>query len=181
MRRLVVGLMGCAVLVAGCGEKPPAVQQTPPQFILKKPSDPPLPPPPPEKGPEPPYQRGGSMQLTPDPLGGPARVVDTTRVPAQVGVGAPGQGLQDPKLVQMIVTPARALFSAQERLVFEVSVPHAVQLYEATQGRRIRSHAEFMEYVIRANQIQLPKLPAGQRYVFDAEAGELMVEKPATP
>jgi hypothetical protein len=179
MRWFMSCLMGAAILMAGCAEKP-APSDKPRQFILQKsPPKPPEPPPLPDQGREPPYQRGGKMQLSSDPLGGPATVVDTTQVKAEAGVGAKGRRLDNPNLNKMIVTPARTLFRVQERLVFEVTVPHAVQLFEASNGRRIKSHAEFMEQVIRANQIQLPELPAGQRYVFDPDSGELMVEKPA--
>ena len=68
---------------------------------------------------------------------------------------------------------------SQERVVFEITVPHAIQLYEATKGMRIKTSEEFMEHIIRANQIQLPELPAGQRYIYEPLSGELMVEKPA--
>ena len=42
----------------------------------------------------------------------------------------------------------------------------------------IRTVKEFMEKVIQANQIQLPELAAGSKYVWDPEKGELMVERP---
>lgn len=103
---------------------------------------------------------------------------ETVRVPAAVGVGVKGRLLDDPKLVQMIVTPARALFRTRERVVFEIQIPHALQLYEATNGRKPKSHEEFMQEIIQFNQIPLPELPPGQRYVYDPEQGELMVEKP---
>ncbi len=64
-------------------------------------------------------------------------------------------------------------------MVFEIQVPHALQLYEATNGRKPATHEEFMEQIIKANQIELPELPAGQRYIYDSQTGELMVEKPA--
>jgi len=104
---------------------------------------------------------------------------DTQRVPAQVGVGVKGRRLDDPRLVQMIVTPARALFRTRERMVFEVQIPHALQLYEATHGRKPPTHDEFMRQIIQFNQIRLPELPPGQRYVYDPQTGELMVEQPA--
>ena len=110
----------------------------------------------------------------------PPAASDTTRVKAEVGVGVKGQPLEDPRLVQTIVAPARALFRTEQRVVFEIQIPHAMQLYEATNGKRPATHAEFMEQIIQANQIVLPELPAGQRYVYDPETGELMVEKPAS-
>ncbi len=35
-----------------------------------------------------------------------------------------------------------------------------------------------MENIIKANGIALPELPAGQKYVFDPEQAQLMVERP---
>ncbi len=101
------------------------------------------------------------------------------RVKAQVGVGVKGRRLDNEALVQSIVTPARALFRTQERVVFEIQIPHAVNLFEAANGRKPNSHDEFMQQIVEANNLKLPELPAGQRYVYDPTAGELMVERPA--
>lgn len=178
MRWLVCCVIGGAVLIAGCAEQPAPAEPHQKPGKWKFPPKPPDPPPPPEKGPEPPYPPGGTMQLKSDPVGGPARVDETTRVKAEVGVGAKGRRLEDPKLVKMIVTPAVAYFRTQERIVFEVTLPHALQLFEATNGRKPKTHEEFMEQIIQANQINLPELPPGHRYVYDPQTGELMVEKP---
>ena len=37
-----------------------------------------------------------------------------------------------------------------------------------------------MEKVIKANNIELPKLPDGQIYIWDPDAAELLVERPKT-
>lgn len=103
----------------------------------------------------------------------------TERMKAQVGVGVKGRRLENKDLVQTIVTPARALFRTQERLVFEVQIPHALQLFDATNGRKPNSQDEFFQQIIKANNIKLPELPAGQKYIYDPQAGELMVERPA--
>ena len=81
-------------------------------------------------------------------------------------------------LVQMIVVPARTLFAVQERLIFEVQIPQALQLYVASEGKP-KTNREFMENIIVRNGIELPELPSGQRYVYDPQKEELMVEKPA--
>jgi len=57
-------------------------------------------------------------------------------------------------------------------------VPHALQLYEASNGAAPKTHDEFMENVIKANQIKLPVLPPGHKYVYDPETKQLMVERP---
>jgi hypothetical protein len=45
-------------------------------------------------------------------------------------------------------------------------------------GRGPKTHEEFMEKIIRANDIKLPELPSGHRYVYDPVQGELLVEQP---
>jgi hypothetical protein len=101
------------------------------------------------------------------------------RVRAEVGVGKRGQSLNDEQGIGgMIVQPARALFATEQRVVFNVLIPKAVQLFEATEGRKPRSHDEYMSRIIKANLIKLPTLPAGQKYIYDPNTGELMVQKP---
>jgi hypothetical protein len=65
-------------------------------------------------------------------------------------------------------------------IAFEIMVPQALQLYAATEGNYPKTHQEFWEKVIVANQLetQLPQLPEGHRYVYDPEKKELMVERP---
>lgn len=102
---------------------------------------------------------------------------DMERVKAEKGVGVKGRSL-DPH-EGLIVTSAKALFTVRERAVFEIQIPEALKLYKATNDKGPKSHEEFMAQIIDANQIQLPQLPPGQRYVYDPEKEELMVERPA--
>ncbi|GIW93738.1 MAG: hypothetical protein KatS3mg110_1779 [Pirellulaceae bacterium] len=106
---------------------------------------------------------------------------NTTRVPAQVGVGRRGRSLDqfNSGVQRVIAEPARSLFAARERMVFQVSIPHALQLFQAEKGYLPRSHEEFMREIIEYNRIPLPELPPGHRYVYDPQRGELMVERPA--
>ncbi len=64
----------------------------------------------------------------------------------------------------------------QEKMEF-LAVDQALTLYKATNGELPKSHDEFMEKVIKANQINLPKLQEGDKYVYDPEKGQLMVDK----
>ena len=98
------------------------------------------------------------------------------QVQAGVGVGQQGRSLDEHEGVY--VTPVKALFATRERLVFEVQIPQALQLFNATEGRNPKSHEEFMEKIIKANQIQLPELPPNHRYLYDPMTNELMVERP---
>jgi hypothetical protein len=97
------------------------------------------------------------------------------RVKAEVGVGQAGRSLDQYEGVY--VTPAKAYFGFREKAVFTATLPKAMQLYEALNGKP-KTHEEFMTKIIEANHIQLPELPPGQRYVYDPEKGELMVERP---
>lgn len=94
-------------------------------------------------------------------------------VPAKVGVGAKGRSLDNESGV--LVTPARSLFAFQERAVFQIEIPKAMQLFEATESRKPKTHEEFMSRVVEANNIRLPRLPDGQRYRYDPQSGDLMV------
>ncbi len=103
----------------------------------------------------------------------PNAVPPGSAVPAQAGVGAKGRSLDNEKGV--LVTPAKTLFAARERVVFEIQIPQALQLFKASNGQPPASHDEFMQRVIAENAIQLPQLPAGQRYQYDPMTEQLMV------
>jgi hypothetical protein len=100
------------------------------------------------------------------------------RVVAEVGVGEKGRRLDQDHVVDAIAAPAKALFNTKERVVFEIQIPQAMQLFKATEGRMPKSHQEFMDKIITFNNIPLPELPAGHIYVYDPAAEELMVERP---
>ena len=98
------------------------------------------------------------------------------RVKAEKGVGVKGRSLD--QHAGVLVTPAKAYFSVRERAVFDIQIPEAIKLFKATNGNGPKSHEEFMAQIVDANQIRLPELPAGQRYVYDPEKEELQVERP---
>ncbi|WP_435008806.1 hypothetical protein P12x_000059 [Tundrisphaera lichenicola] len=54
-------------------------------------------------------------------------------------------------------------------------IDQALNLYQAANGEYPRTYEEFMEGVIRANNIALPKLPAYQKYAYDAPTHKLLV------
>ena len=79
----------------------------------------------------------------------------------------------------VLVTPAKAYFSVRERLVFEDQIPKAVNYSKpptATAPSRTKTSWPRSSTPIRSN---CRELPAGQRYVYDPEKEELMVERPA--
>ncbi|MDX1928526.1 MAG: hypothetical protein SFV81_18495, partial [Pirellulaceae bacterium] len=102
-------------------------------------------------------------------------------VKAQAGVGIKGRSLDgETGIGKMISAPAATLFTVKEKVVFEIQLPQALNLFLASEGRPPKSHAEFMEKIVKANQIQLPELPAGMTYRFNTELGELWVDPAAT-
>jgi hypothetical protein len=90
---------------------------------------------------------------------------------ADVNMGVRGQGYG----TGPIATPAATYWRAKEQIAFRIQIPEAMKLYKAENGNAPRSHQEFMDKIIRPNQVQLPELPAGQQYVYDPQAEELMV------
>jgi len=103
-------------------------------------------------------------------------------VRAETGVGARGQGLTPPSannpVGAMISAPVYSMFRTEQRIVFDLQIAPAMNIFRATHDRLPNSHDEFMREIIQANNIQLPRLPAGQEYVYDPQRGELMVRRP---
>ena len=103
---------------------------------------------------------------------------------ADVGVGRATQRM-DRHGEGFVATPAKALFRAKEKIVFQIQIPHALNLYRAEKGRLPASHEEFMKEIIEANNIALPALPEGRVYRYRPDKGELWVENagksPASP
>jgi hypothetical protein len=155
-----------------------AAEPSPPTEAPSAPAVQPLPPsPPPTLAPATGPELAPPAQATPAAVPGPAPAADMERVKAEKGVGVKGRSLDEHEGV--LVTPAKAYFSVRERAVFEMQIPQALKLFKATNGNGPKTHEEFMAQIIDANQIQLPELPAGQRYVYDPEKEELQVERPA--
>ena len=99
------------------------------------------------------------------------------QVPAQAGVGIKGRSLDEHE--GALVTPAKTLFKVRERVVFEIQIPQAMALFQASEGNYPATHDEFMERIVNANNIKLPALPEQHVYVYDPESHELLVRRPA--
>ena len=105
----------------------------------------------------------------------PAPPQDTERVVAGRGVGREreelGQGFT--------TTPINVLLGVRERLAYEAQIPKQMQVYKAMHdGKPPQDMEEFMREIVNPCGIELPDLKRGHRYVYDAEAGQLMVERP---
>jgi hypothetical protein len=116
----------------------------------------------------------------PAPQAAPAKAVaqpqppgEVVREQAKVGMTGKGEGYGgDP-----ITEPVRQMWRVKEQVVL-LQIDQALKLFEATESRKPKSHEEFMEKIIKENNIPLPVLPAGHRYVYDPAKAELMVERP---
>ena len=118
----------------------------------------------------------GCQPTTPTP---PAAQQEPAKIQAQqalAGVGKRGQSLNDDQgVAKMISGPAAALMRIEQKAVLEIQIPHALQLFKATEGRVPKSHQEFMEKIVKANLLTLPELPEGAVYQFNTEKEQLWV------
>src|SRR5262245_14652462 len=87
-------------------------------------------------------------------------------------------GKFDPNAANQVVSdqkiratdPITGPLSAYGPMVEKVSiaaVDYSIQLFNAAEGRYPKDHEEFMEKIIKANNIQLPVLPYKGRYQYD--------------
>jgi hypothetical protein len=56
-------------------------------------------------------------------------------------------------------------------------IQHAVDLFNASEGRYPKDYDEFMIRIIKENQIKLPVLPGGAKYAYDVENHKLRIVK----
>ena len=98
---------------------------------------------------------------------------DVERQVAEVGVGKKGRGYGG----GVVSEPIRAMFRTEQRLQL-MNMDRAMKMYKAEKGYSPKTHDIFMDKIIKANGIELPELPEGERYVYDPEQAELMVERP---
>ncbi|MDX2038168.1 MAG: hypothetical protein SFX72_16085 [Isosphaeraceae bacterium] len=56
-----------------------------------------------------------------------------------------------------------------------LQIKHAVDLYQAERGEYPKTYQEFMDGIIRANNIALPRLPIWQSYGYDAATHSLVI------
>jgi hypothetical protein len=70
--------------------------------------------------------------------------------------------------------------------ISKMYVEHALDLFNASEGRYPKDYDEFMSKIIKANNIKLPVLPGGWKYAYDVPNHKLEVVKatgdgPSTP
>ena len=59
-----------------------------------------------------------------------------------------------------------------------LNIQHAIDLYQAENGRYPKDYDEFMTEIIKANNIALPKLPHYQKYGYDEKEHKLIILQP---
>ena len=94
---------------------------------------------------------------------------------AEAGVGKKGQGYGG----GIITEPVHQYFVVQDRIIFEIQIPEAMKLFQAEHNRYPKDMKEFQRAILDPGSIVLPDLRPGERYVYDAQQHELMVERPA--
>ncbi len=80
------------------------------------------------------------------------------------------------KITDPITGPLAALQNAKIDIP-QLAIQHALDLFNAAEGRYPNSFEEFMTRVIKENQIQLPQLPQGMEFQYDVENHKLLIVK----
>lgn len=84
--------------------------------------------------------------------------------------------IDEKRLATPIVGPMAAYGPLMEQ-ISKMGVQRALDFFNAANGRYPKDHEEFMEKIIRENDIRLPVLPGGSKYQYDVENHELVVVK----
>jgi len=61
-----------------------------------------------------------------------------------------------------------------------LKVQHALNLFQAEHGRFPKDHAEFMERIIKANNITLPVMPGKRQYQYDVDNHKIVIVEPGS-
>ena len=88
-----------------------------------------------------------------------------------------GQEVSDGKVELNLVTGAAGAYGPAVQKISSIQITHAVNLFNAAEGRYPKDHEEFMSKVIKRNNIRLAMLPHGSAYKYDVENHTLVVVK----
>ena len=80
----------------------------------------------------------------------------------------------DVTMTNPITGPLEAYHPTVQKLA-AMGIEHAVNLFNASEGRYPNSYEEFMTRVIKENNIHLPVLQPGLEYQYDVENHKLLV------
>ena len=84
----------------------------------------------------------------------------------------------DVKMTNPITGPLEA-YQPLVQQIAALGIDHAVNLFNASEGRYPNSYDEFMTRVIKENHIRLPVLSPGLEYQYDVENHKLLVIRAA--
>lgn len=79
------------------------------------------------------------------------------------------------------ITAPTSAYGPMLEQISKTHIEHALNLFNASEGRYPNSHEEFMTAIIKANNIQLPVLPGGKQYQYDVENHKLVVVEAPAP
>ena len=109
------------------------------------------------------------------PVGETTEPLPEGMVREEAASGAGKKGQYGPGIIK---TPLATYWRAQERITYEAQVKHSLNIYRGMHGNFPKTKEEFEREILKPANIKLPELPAGHRYVYDPEKGELLVERP---
>jgi len=122
---------------------------------------------------------GGASQTDPPAVQPPAASPAPQQPPegrraVQVGDGRKGHYGR----MSIFDAPISSFFRTKENLTYNVQIPHAMNLYKATNGRAPQSHDEFWREIIQANNLKMPDLKDGCHYEYNPQEEVLEVVYP---
>ena len=115
---------------------------------------------------------GQTQVATPTPTPPPE-----SRRAAQVGDGKKGH-YEEFGRMSIFSHNIGTMYRMRENLTYNIQIPHAMDLYKATNGRAPQTHEEFWREIIQANNLKMPELKEGCRYEYNPQTEELDVVYP---
>lgn len=98
--------------------------------------------------------------------------------PNQTVVGKEVKVSNDP-VSAVTGTYALEAYGGATAQISDIAVTQAINLWKVQNDNRTPTYDEFMEQIIKANNIQLPVQPGDRRYAYDESTGQLViVERP---
>jgi len=74
----------------------------------------------------------------------------------------------------IITEPIHQYFRLQDKLKLD-QIEYGLKLYHAEHGRYPATMQEFVDQILTPQQVKLPELPPGRKFVYDSQQGKLFV------
>jgi hypothetical protein len=121
----------------------------------------------------------GGQAVSSEPAPQPAAMPPATTTPTTPTLekAAAGQGIQGQGYGGGIVTePIHQYFMARDRIKI-AQLQHQLDIWKALHNNKPpKNKDEYIKEIVEPCGVELPDLPPGRRYVYDAKKGELLVE-----